>query len=156
MRITPLEPPFIRLYGWLFDFETYICFGLQKQNVGRRRKFMPIFGTFMGPLYGCYRGVVGLSPKLVCVIKPTPSPNIVQNVTLIWLAVRKTTPIPPIRKINNKNVRRHQWGTKMALYLMSKSPNFMLVIFIILYGQNPDFCRYYYFFSFICTGAVLQ
>ena len=57
----------------------FLRLDLLKLNLGRGRKFMSIFGTFWGAVP--HIGVA--SPKLVCVIKPTPSPNIVQNITPI-------------------------------------------------------------------------
>jgi len=52
---------------------------LPKQNVGGRRKFRSICGTFWIPLP--HVGVI--SPKLVCVIKQTPCPTTVQNIALV-------------------------------------------------------------------------
>jgi len=50
------------------------------------------FGQFVARFGVPYPVWVLYPPKLVCVIKPTPSPNIAQNITYIRLEVRQITP----------------------------------------------------------------
>jgi len=69
-------------------FEIVLHFDLAKQNVGRRRKCRSILAHFWFP---CPMWVL-YPPKLVCVIKQSPWPTTVQNIALVWLAVRKITP----------------------------------------------------------------
>ncbi len=47
---------------------------------------------------GQFWHILGPLPRMVCAIKHTPSPNIVQNITLMRLAVRKITPTLTINK----------------------------------------------------------